>query len=148
MVGWLRIELRLNRLWVDCFTIKLSAHVWRKMWESNSLTVSLRWQISNLLHYRPAHLPNSGTQWRNQTSTSAFVAQRDIHFTNRVSGTSWQIRTADLLRVKETLYHWVNEAHNMAEDGGVEPHPISENPVFKAGRSTNTAASSSIIGSR
>jgi hypothetical protein len=32
----------------------------------------------------------------------------------------------------------------MAEDGGVEPHPISENPVFKAGRSTNTAASSSI----
>ena len=28
MVGWLRIELRLNRLWVDCFTIKLSAHVW------------------------------------------------------------------------------------------------------------------------
>jgi hypothetical protein len=32
----------------------------------------------------------------------------------------------------------------MAEDGGVEPHPISQNPVFKAGRSTNTAASSSI----
>ena len=28
-------------------------------------------------------------------------------------GTSWQIRTADLLRVKETLYHWVNEAHNI-----------------------------------
>jgi hypothetical protein len=32
----------------------------------------------------------------------------------------------------------------MAEDGGVEPHPISQNPVFKAGRSTNTAASSSV----
>jgi len=32
----------------------------------------------------------------------------------------------------------------LAEDGGVEPHPISENPVFKAGRSTNTAASSSL----
>jgi len=32
----------------------------------------------------------------------------------------------------------------MAEDGGVEPHPISENPVFKAGRRTNPAASSSI----
>ena len=33
----------------------------------------------------------------------------------------------------------------MAEDGGVEPHPISENPVFKAGRRTNPAASSSIF---
>ena len=30
-------------------------------------------------------------------------------------GTSWQIRTADLLRVKETFYHWNNEAHNMEE---------------------------------
>ena len=84
LVGWVRIELTLNRLWVDCFTIKLSAHIWRKMWESNSLTVSLRWQISNLLHYRPAHLPNSGTQWENQTPNPAFVALCDIHFTNRV----------------------------------------------------------------
>ena len=32
----------------------------------------------------------------------------------------------------------------MAEDRGVEPHPISENPVFKAGRRTNPAALSSI----
>jgi len=31
----------------------------------------------------------------------------------------------------------------LAEDGGVEPHPISENPVFKAGRRTNAPASSS-----
>ncbi len=28
----------------------------------------------------------------------------------------------------------------MAESRGVEPHPISENPVFKAGRRTNAAA--------
>jgi len=42
----------------------------------------------------------------------------------------------------------LNERHILAESRGVEPHPISENPVFKAGRSTNTAASSSIIGSR
>ncbi len=33
----------------------------------------------------------------------------------------------------------------MAEDGGVEPHPISENLVFKASRRTNPAASSSFI---
>ena len=32
----------------------------------------------------------------------------------------------------------------MAEDGGVEPHPISENLVFKASRRTIPAASSSI----
>ena len=32
----------------------------------------------------------------------------------------------------------------MAESRGVEPHPISENPVFKAGRSTITAALLSI----
>ena len=32
----------------------------------------------------------------------------------------------------------------MAEDRGVEPHPISQNPVFKAGRRTNPAALSSI----
>lgn len=36
----------------------------------------------------------------------------------------------------------------MAESGGVEPHPITENPVFKAGRSTITAASLSIFGGR
>ena len=35
----------------------------------------------------------------------------------------------------------------MAEDGGVEPHPISENLVFKASRRTNPAASSSVFGS-
>ena len=28
----------------------------------------------------------------------------------------------------------------MAEDGGVEPHPISENLVFKASRGTNPTA--------
>jgi len=28
----------------------------------------------------------------------------------------------------------------LAESRGVEPHPISENPVFKAGRRTNPAA--------
>jgi len=33
----------------------------------------------------------------------------------------------------------------MAESGGVEPHPISENPVFKAGRRTNAPASLSMI---
>jgi len=32
----------------------------------------------------------------------------------------------------------------MAEDRGVEPHPISQNPVFKAGRRTNPAALSSV----
>ena len=32
----------------------------------------------------------------------------------------------------------------LAEDGGVEPHPISENLVFKASRRTIPAASSSI----
>ena len=32
------------------------------------------------------------------------------------------------------------EYFNMAESRGVEPHPISENPVFKAGRRTNPAA--------
>ena len=32
-----------------------------------------------------------------------------------------------------------------AEEGGVEPHPISENRVFKARRRTNPAASSSIV---
>ena len=32
--------------------------------------------------------------------------------------------------------HW-----HLAESGGVEPHPISENPVFKAGRRTNAPAS-------
>ncbi len=41
-------------------------------------------RISNPLHYHPAHLPNSGTQWENQTPNSAFVALCDIHFTNRV----------------------------------------------------------------
>ena len=35
----------------------------------------------------------------------------------------------------------------MAEDGGVEPHPISENLVFKASRRTIPAASSSVFGS-
>jgi len=29
----------------------------------------------------------------------------------------------------------------LAESGGVEPHPISGNPVFKAGRRTNAPAS-------
>ena len=33
--------------------------------------------------------------------------------------------------------------NNMAEDGGVEPHPISRNLVFKASRRTNAPASSS-----
>ena len=33
----------------------------------------------------------------------------------------------------------------MAEDGGVEPHPISRNLVFKASRGTNPTASSPII---
>ena len=33
-------------------------HNWRRVWESNPLTVSLRWQISNLLHYHPAQSPN------------------------------------------------------------------------------------------
>ena len=32
----------------------------------------------------------------------------------------------------------------LAEDGGVEPHPISQDLVFKASRRTNPAASSSI----
>ena len=32
----------------------------------------------------------------------------------------------------------------MAESRGVEPHPISQNPVFKAGRRTNPAALLSI----
>jgi len=32
----------------------------------------------------------------------------------------------------------------MAESRGVEPHPISENPVFKAGRRTNAPALLSI----
>ena len=32
----------------------------------------------------------------------------------------------------------------MAEDGGVEPHPISENLVFKASRRTNAPALLSI----
>ena len=35
---------------------------------------------------------------------------------------------------------------NLAESRGVEPHPISENPVFKAGRRTIPAALLSIIG--
>jgi hypothetical protein len=34
----------------------------------------------------------------------------------------------------------------LADSRGVEPHPISENPVFKAGRRTNAAALLSIIG--
>ena len=34
----------------------------------------------------------------------------------------------------------------MAEDGGIEPHPISENLVFKASRRTNAPASSSLFG--
>ena len=100
-------------------------------------------EFSKLLSHLATHLPNSGTQWRNRTSTSAFVAQRDHPFHQSGIGTSWQIRTADLLRVKETFYHWNNEAH-LAESRGVEPHPISENPVFKAGRSTITAALLSI----
>ena len=33
----------------------------------------------------------------------------------------------------------------MAEDGGVEPHPISQNLVFKASRRTTPAASSSYL---
>ena len=33
----------------------------------------------------------------------------------------------------------------LAESRGVEPHPISENLVFKASRRTNPAALSSII---
>ena len=36
-------------------------------------------------------------------------------------------------------------AYYMAEDGGVEPHPFSENLVFKASRRTIPAASSSLI---
>ena len=35
--------------------------------------------------------------------------------------------------------------YHLAESRGVEPHPISENPVFKAGRRTNPAALLSII---
>ena len=31
-------------------------------------------------------------------------------------------------------------AYLLAKSRGVEPHPISENPVFKAGRRTNPAA--------
>ena len=34
----------------------------------------------------------------------------------------------------------------LAESRGVEPHPISENPVFKAGRRTNPAALLSMFG--
>ncbi len=34
----------------------------------------------------------------------------------------------------------------LAEDGGVEPHPISRNLVFKASRRTIPAASSSVSG--
>ena len=37
-----------------------------------------------------------------------------------------------------------NLSINLAESRGVEPHPISENPVFKAGRRTNPAALLSI----
>jgi hypothetical protein len=33
----------------------------------------------------------------------------------------------------------------LAESRGVEPHPISENPVFKAGRRTNPAALLSVF---
>ncbi len=40
---------------------------------------------------------------------------------------------------KPMFYHLTNRA-NLAESRGVEPHPISENPVFKAGRRTNAAA--------
>lgn len=36
----------------------------------------------------------------------------------------------------------------MAESRGVEPHPISENLVFKASRHTNAPALLSIIGTR
>ena len=38
LVGWKRIELLLDRLWVDCFTIKLSAQYWWKIRESNPVT--------------------------------------------------------------------------------------------------------------
>ncbi len=32
---------------------------WRRLWESNPLAVSLRRQISNLLHYHPAQSPQN-----------------------------------------------------------------------------------------
>ena len=102
-------------------------------------------QFSKLLHYHPAHLPNLGAPWWNRTTILSFEDSNSIRWTNDAKlGTSWQIRTADLLRVKETFYHWNNEAHNMAESRGVEPHPISQNPVFKASRRTNPAALLSI----
>ena len=36
----------------------------------------------------------------------------------------------------------------MAESRGVEPHPLSENPVFKAGRGTNSPALLSMFGTQ
>ena len=45
---------------------------------------------------------------------------------------------------KDTVFPVIPSAHILAESRGVEPHPISENPVFKAGRRTNAAALLSI----
>jgi len=78
-------------------------------------------RISNPLHYHPAHLP-----WHPMRESNSQLSVRSTvwySFHQSGIGTSWQIRTADLLRVKETFYHWNNEAHNMAESRGVEPHP-------------------------
>ena len=52
-------------------------------------------QFSKLLHYHPAHLPNLGASWENQTPTSSFVAMCNIHFTKAVK--------------------------NLVEDKGIEP---------------------------
>ena len=37
------------------WTTRAPVHVWPRVWESNPLAVSLQRQISNLLHYHPAH---------------------------------------------------------------------------------------------
>ena len=42
---------------------------WRRVWESNPLTGLIRWQISNLLHYHPAHSPIWRKRWDSNSRT-------------------------------------------------------------------------------
>ena len=86
-------------------------------------------------HHSPELTSSSRTRYATWDTWPVCIVLRDIHppllymcslfeldykcvfllLTLTKLGTSWQIRTADLLRVKETFYHWNNEAHNMEE---------------------------------
>ena len=68
---WAERELNSHSTDYESAALPLSyqPNIWRRVWESNPLTVSLRWQISNLLHYRPAHSPLIVTVLKTHSTT-------------------------------------------------------------------------------